>query len=539
MLWLLIIVTIAQGALFIFVTPQWEGFDEAFHYAYIQYIAEHGKLPIYGKDLISRELTQSFRLLPLSVPANSNLGNRYTSFPDYWKLSDSTRQEREKALKSIDPRLRSIPDESQEACLNYEAQHPPLYYLLCAVIYKLFCRCSLSALSLILRAFSFFIGSLSIVAAWKLTKQINFPKSRLHLPLLIALLPMFYSAVARISNDCLGAALFSFLVLFTTMHVKSGGAGKYAFYVGITTGLGLLTKAYFLTAIPAIAVIFAIQGLKTGARRKITINFGLALGPAVAISGWWLIRNYSLYGTFSGLFVLASAAHPSFIAYLQGLLTVPWTSGITTIIRQQIWTGNSSFIGLSKAIYLSGYIIAIIAALGLARAFRLKSAISRLDNPKVEFAGIMISFYLFFVLGMLYQLFSSYMIAGQIITGGWYLYAIVIPWTVLILYGLETLFPFLKNRISSALICYALLINFLGNFCKAIPYYSGHILPRFHMRHLLELYSPSGFQSILQGLAINKPAFITPHVIGFVIAMNAVLLVVVLAQSIKDIARRK
>jgi hypothetical protein len=151
----------------------------------------------------------------------------------------------------------------------------------------------------------------------------------------------------------------------------------------------------------------------------------------------------------------------------------------------------------------------------------------------------MISFYLFFVLGMLYQLFSSYMITGRIIIGGWYLYAIVIPWTVALLYGLEALLPFLKNRISGALICYALLINFLGNFCKAIPYYSGYIVPRFHMKHLLDLYSPSGFQSILQRLSINKPAFITPHVIGFVIVMNAVLLVVIAARSIKDVSRPK
>jgi len=65
--WLLWIALILQGVLFISTTAIWDGFDEPFHYAYIQALAETGTLPVYGKSLVSRELTRSFELTPLSI----------------------------------------------------------------------------------------------------------------------------------------------------------------------------------------------------------------------------------------------------------------------------------------------------------------------------------------------------------------------------------------------------------------------------------------------------------------------------------------
>lgn len=42
--WLLWIAMILQGLLFISTTAVWDGFDEPFHYAYIQFLAETGTL---------------------------------------------------------------------------------------------------------------------------------------------------------------------------------------------------------------------------------------------------------------------------------------------------------------------------------------------------------------------------------------------------------------------------------------------------------------------------------------------------------------
>jgi hypothetical protein len=44
--------------------------------------------------------------------------------------------------------------------------------------------------------------------------------------------------------------------------------------------------------------------------------------------------------------------------------------------------------------------------------------------------------------------------------------------------------------------------------------YAGFIIPRFHLNHLIDLYSPARIGSYLQRLSINKPSFLAPRVIG-------------------------
>ena len=63
-------------------------------------------------------------------------------------------------------------------------------------------------------------------------------------------------------------------------------------------------------------------------------------------------------------------------------------------------------------------------------------------------------------------------------------------------------------------------------------------IPRFHFSHLLELYSPSGLNVLLVNLAVNKPSFVTPQVIGAMIAIYAVVLVVAIKHVLSR-ARRE
>jgi hypothetical protein len=526
-IWLL---SIAHGCLFIIITPLWEGFDEPFHYAYIQHIAEYGTLPAFGKSLISREVTTSFRLAPVSTAVNANLGNRYTSFPDYWSLPENVRKERETSLRSISPALRALTDDSEAACMNYEAQHPPLYYFLCAGIYRMFSHYDLPALVFVLRLFSMLVGSLTVFIAYAIARQMHLPCGNFYLPLMIALLPMFISTVARISNDSLGVALFSGVILCVFNYVRSEGAGKYALYAGITLGLGLLTKAYFLTAFPAIAIIFLTTGLKRSNFRRSLNHLLLLLAACFLIAGWWYIRNYIMYGTISGLFVLSSARPVSFSGYVKNLFLLPWTKAIDIIFRQQLWIGNSSFFSLSKLFYRFAYFLGLLAFLGIAKTYVIRIMKRNESGPsgRMGTLDIMLGFYLFFVLGLMYQLFATFAITGQITTGGWYLYAVVIPAVFLLYYGLDALLlTGMKKHVSTILISFVLLMNLIGYFCKAFPYYAGFIISRFHFNHFLDLYSPANIITLLQRLSLNKPAFITPAGIGICITAYLSLVVLV------------
>jgi hypothetical protein len=355
LIWLL---SIAHGFLYIFATPQWEGFDEPFHYAYIQNLAEHGRIPIYGQTLVSKEITASLRFMPLSPVVNLNLGNRYTSFTDYWKLPKHSQIERQTALRSISRGDRRIPDESPTAVLSYEAQHPPLYYFLAAGIYRAFAGHDLPTLVLVLRIFSLLIGSATILLAYWIAQEIYCSSARiLCIPLLIALLPMFFATVGRVSNDSLAVTLFTLLVLLTLKYLDSGCARGYAIQIGIVTGLGLLTKAYFLTALPSIGLLFLAAGIRRKSVRLALVRLGWAFLPVLAIAGWWYARNLILYGNISGMFMSTLVPSVTVLDRIRAIAHVPWLQGINTLFREHLWTGNSSFGSLSKTVYIAGWLL--------------------------------------------------------------------------------------------------------------------------------------------------------------------------------------
>jgi len=130
---------------------------------------------------------------------------------------------------------------------------------------------------------------------------------------------------------------------------------------------------------------------------------------------------------------------------------------------------------------------------------------------------------------MMYQIHQTYIITADIATGGWYLYAIVTPQLLLLLLGIEHFLGTKGGRlVPSVLLAGVFILGFLGNFCKAIPYYTGFKIPHFNLKHLFEVYSLEGFKQVTQQLSINMPAFITPLVIGIIITLYFVTVFIAL-----------
>jgi hypothetical protein len=111
-------------------------------------------------------------------------------------------------------------------------------------------------------------------------------------------------------------------------------------------------------------------------------------------------------------------------------------------------------------------------------------------------------------------------------TGGWYMYAVIAAEVLLLTYGMESFFGRWAALGDGLLLLYVLVVNFLSLFCKSLPFYAGIFIPRFHLSHLLELYSPSGLKTMLTNLAVNKPSFVTAEAIGTTIAIYVILLAV-------------
>ena|SRR5688572_6884461 len=519
---------VSQGLVYIVTTPLWEGWDEAFHYGYIQTLAETRSLPVYGDAILPNEVTASFEFAPLSYGANLNVDSRFTIFAEYWKLPPEERRRRAAQLRAIHGG--DVPSTASQF-QNYEAHQAPLYYVLASGVYSLFSTHDLLTRAFMLRLFSLLIGSLTIPIAFAMVGYAGTKRHLKTVPVLLVLLPLLYPTIARIANDSLGVPLFSALVLLVLRYFARSSTWKDAIGIGVILGLGLLTKAYFLTALPALGLIFLLAMFTGRTRGQFAAHGCSIVVLAIVIAGPWYARNYALYDNLSGMQEVTRTSDLSLLDRVAGVTRVEWSSSLWAMLRQHIWIGNTSLLALSRTTYRVGYLLIFLAILGAGKAVIawLKLPIAEKksigSNPSMAILGI---FYVFFVLGVLYHMLANYLLLGVPDgTGGWYLYAVIVPEIILLVRGLESLVGGRAAPASNVvLIAYALVANLVSLLCKTLPAYGGFIVPRFHLSHFLELYSPSGFRVLMENLALNKPGFVTPGVIAIALGVSLAFLVV-------------
>jgi hypothetical protein len=526
--WLLWIALILQGLVFISTTAIWEGFDEPFHYAYVQYLAETGALPVYGKSLLSRELTRSFELAPLSIPFNTILASRYTTFASYWQLSDEERAERARALRQINKEDRAAAD-TKAFIANYEVHQAPLYYLISVPVYRMCSALDLPTRVFCLRLFSLLIGSSTLLAAYAAARRalpgLRGPHT---VAFVIALMPMVAGTIARISNDALAVplgGLAAFLIIDYFARVPKLGR---AIQIGIVLGLGLLSKAYFLAILAAAVAVFVLAAFKSVDKKRLLSHLALLLGLAVAIGGWWYARNHMQYGNFSGLQEVTLTANMSISDRIAMAGKVPWLMSWRSMFKQHIWLGNMSLMELSRGTYNIAYFLVLIAivGLGIRGVLAVQCAWKRKDSASCAAAGpapactqdqsLIISFllYSFFLVAAAYHMWQNFILVqmpGG--TGGYYLYAVIVPELLLLMYGFQAL-PWKAGRIAQgAAILYVVSVNFVAYFCKMIPSYGGISIPRFHLSHLFEIYSPATLQLMLNRISLQQASWLGPAAI--------------------------
>ncbi len=163
----------------------------------------------------------------------------------------------------------------------YESIHPPLYYVLGAIVW------SIVPSAIVLRLLNVVIGAACFVAAERLARRFPRVDSRLCASLLV-FLPGFLTACGSVSNDPL-ATLFGILVFDQIIAgVQHGFDRSRASRLTIALAAGALTKETCLIYLPVAAMALAMRR----ARRPLVIT---AVG-VTALAGWWYLRNTVLYG---------------------------------------------------------------------------------------------------------------------------------------------------------------------------------------------------------------------------------------------------
>ena len=277
--WLLpaiILFYLILGTLYALYTPAWQAPDEPAHYNYVQYLAEQRRFPV---------------LKPGDYPA---------AYLEEIKAS-------------------RFPPEMSIAPIRYEFHQPPLYYLLAVPLYGV----SDGAL-LPLRLLSVALGALLLlVVDWTvLALAPDRPFLALGATALVAFLPMHLAMTAAANNDVLAELLLALILLLTIRYLKDavapageGRARQLLVLLGITTGLGLITKSSVYIAPPLVLLAIVARDLwldrepppLSGTIKAAALYLLPALGLALP---WWL-RNVALYG---GLDILGLVRHDQVVA---------------------------------------------------------------------------------------------------------------------------------------------------------------------------------------------------------------------------------
>lgn len=424
-------------ALYSCLLPLWEGWDEPFHYGYVESISIDHAFPIQKKTTISWEIRESLSLTPVSRILHRSLP-RSISFEDWFTLTPRRRQDRKTALAHL-PRA---PKNSPSDILNYEAQQAPLAYLLLAPIDAAASRLNLPHRILLLRLIISTASTLLLFAAATALLQAVGMKTPFRLAALVCIFEsqMLWASIAHVGNDWLAIPLGTgFLACLARKHVLA--------LAGLLAA-GLLTKAYFLAFLPIFAAVLIYQSWRTAAA---------AIG-IVAIAAPWYARNLLLYGSLSG--TQETVGGVNLKQALAAFFKIDWLRNIIPLLHWSLWTGNWSFDSFSRVTLDIELFLIALAFILFARR------INRAEWWVISACGA-------FVLGFIYQICVTWVSThGKQYAEPWYLECITPCICALAFLGCER--SGLSGRVVAIMIVLtAAWIAIATYLAKLFPMYGG------------------------------------------------------------------
>ena len=527
-----------RGLFYSSVFPIWEGYDEWSHFAYVQHLLSHRQIPVASRSHISEELQQSFALTPM--PWTFRRQSPFLSHDGYWKLSSEERAHRQNQLRMLSAELSR--QEAPNAAFIYEAQQPPLYYGLLAMPLRVLQDSPLPNRILWLRWISILIASLYIPLGFGVARRVLQNEGKaIAVIALSAAMPELLIELSRVGNESLGLTIFTLLLLASLEYSAHPESARWAAVVGLILAAGLLTKAYFLTAV--LPLLFAGAALYSGRTNKsvrLALNGAIALFIAAVIAVPWYWHNAVVTGSWTGLSNDIAINRLSLWSRLNAIPQVDWRNALDTIFFTHIWSGNWSSLSIRSWMYKPFLIFGLASLVGFVRlAFqfhRRGELIGRVDNSLIRSRGgwwFLAGIYGFFCLGVAYFTLLLFLDRGESSSPGWYFYVLVVPEVILVSGGLWQILPppWSRRIVPIGMACFALLDLYAMHFVL-IPYYTGLIFHRadgfLTAFHLGQLRDRSPWE-ILTRLAVNKPAFLGPPLLALLWVLYLVSTFVLIA----------
>jgi hypothetical protein len=458
-----------NATLYTGLLPLWEGFDEPFHYGYVQHIRTQRSLPRLGETMLSNEVWSSIAVAPASHVVQHNIP-QVIAFGDYFRLPAAERLRLRERLYAVDPASARLQSDAQ----NYEAHQTPLAYLLLAPFDGMWRN---TPLPVRVRRLRLVCAWVSVALTWiGVLALARAPVWRAVALFLVFSLQMFYASTAHVCNDWLAVPLFT-LFLAAAAHCRWAGAI-------VMFSAGLVAKAYFLAAAP-VAAFLLWKGRKAAAWAL------LCLVPAVA----WYGRNVVLYGSLSGM-QEARGGLP-LATVIDAARQVPWWESAKSTARGVMWTGNNSDTSFHRRT-VDGMIFLLGAGAVLFLAKKKWS-----PGERIVAGAVVI-----YVGALAFALAQSYYYTRheQIAPSPWFVQPIYIAVVCLLVSGMAA-FPRIGKVVAVAAIWMWAYVISATYWLKLIPLYGGYPYPHAQPARVWRWYTTE-FPAALDATALMSSGWV-------------------------------
>lgn len=454
---------VARAFFYCAALPMWEGFDEWSHFGVVQRMAFRGEALVSRDSPLPRDVAVSLELVPLPWELR-NLPPPSATHDVFWRLAPVERARREVLFRAI-PTAWALEDAAK--LQTYEGLQGPLYGWIMTPLLLAARHAHLATQVLLLRWFGVTIVSLVIPLTFFACRRVfRDPSLALGCAAVVAAMPGLLIDVAHISNESVAVVLFT-LLLWLSLEIADQGLTRFrALSLGGVLGLGLLAKAYFLTALPPVAVLLAWKCRRD--RRALLVPITTAI-----IAGWWYVRNQLTTGAVSGMLESVALPHATLGDQLRQAGRIHWAGVIDSVMFSHLWLGSWSTLMVRSWMYHFLYLLIALAAAGLVWDALRPARTSQVRAALPAFA-ILAMFFLVFWLGQLYHAIVLFMVWGMATTLGSYLYAVVTAEVALCVAGLRAIVPRAARRLVApfGVAIFALLDLYTMHFI-ALPYYAG------------------------------------------------------------------
>lgn len=227
----------------------------------------------------------------------------------------------------------------------------------------------------LMRLLSLLCGLATILLVWKAARLAwpDHPGSALAAAGFVSVIPGFAFSSATVNNDALAATAGAALLLVCVYMLKNGVSSRVAVVAGVVMGLGLLSKRSLLVLLPVVVVVAVLaarrnsDATQAGSWRRASVVAALVVAAALMVGVWPFVSNLVEYGDPMATAVTA-AAKSEIVSPLEGRPGFWLSPAYFIAIFNSFW-GSFGIrnVDLPNILYAGYYVLCMLAVIAIVR----------------------------------------------------------------------------------------------------------------------------------------------------------------------------